>query len=127
VFYSKNPSYNEYQSIFDNLKLNLKDIENELIKISIGTDSNISNITNKLLDINKLIEKEKIRNNKLQSVVYQYSNKYNGSKELINNYKEIYNWHYLKNIFIFLGIITSIILLLKIFTKKNNIVNVPPK
>jgi hypothetical protein len=127
VFYSKNPTYNEYQSIFDNLQSNLKDIGNELIKISNSTTSDISDITNKLLEINKLIEKEKTRNDELKSEAYDYSNKYKGSKELIKNYKEIYNWNYLMNIFIFLGIVTAIILLLRFFTKKNNIVNVPPK
>ena len=122
VFYSKNPTYNEYQSIFDNLKSNLKEIENELIKISNGSDINISQITNKLLEINKLIEKEKTRNNKLKSSESQYNNEYNGSKELIDNYKEIYNWNYLMNIFIVLGVIITIILLVRLFAKKNNIV-----
>ena len=99
VFYSKNPTFNEYQSIFDNLQLNLKDIENQLIKISNSTDIHIFEVANKLLEINKLIEKEKSLNKKLKSEESQNSNKYNGSKELISNYKEIYNRQYLMNIF----------------------------
>jgi len=130
VFYNKNPTYDEYQSIFDNLKSNISTFENELIKITGNTDTNIIQITKQLLDLNKFIQFEKERNINLKSTVSNYNNQYNGSKELITNYKEIYNWNYLMNIFLGIGIITATILLLKIFTPKNNISlinNIPKK
>jgi septation ring formation regulator EzrA len=124
VFYNKNPGYDEYKSIFENLKANITDIENQLFKISNKVDSDIANTSKQLLQFNKLIEKERARYSKLKSQVAQYNNKYNGSKELISNYKEIYNLNYLRNIFMFLGIIIAIVTLLQIFTKKPIVNNV---
>jgi hypothetical protein len=58
-----------------------------------------------------------MKNEKLKSIFSQYDNQYNGSKEMINNFKEIYNLNYLRNVFMLFGIIGGIIILLKIFTK----------
>jgi hypothetical protein len=38
---------------------------------------------------------------------------------MIDEYKEIYNENYIKNIFIFIGIIISGIVLTKVFSNKN--------
>jgi len=117
VFLNKNPNYDEYRRIFENLKSNLNEIDNEIFKLSNTVDTNITETTRKLLEYNKLIEKEKIKNEKLKSIFSQYDNQYNGSKEMINNFKEIYNLNYLRNVFMLFGIIGGSIILLKIFTK----------
>jgi hypothetical protein len=127
VFFNKNPNYDEYRRIFENLKSNLSEIESDLFNLSNKLDINIIDTSKELLKYNKLIEQERKRNIKLNSKVSQYDNTYNGSKQLITNYKEMYNLNYLKNIFIFLGIILSIVLLLKVFAKKNNITTVSQK
>jgi hypothetical protein len=123
VFFNKNPEYEDYRRVFENIKSNLSQIENELFKLSNSVDLNIVDITNQLSNYNKLIEIEKKRNQDLNNKVSQFKNKYSGSKQLIDNYKEIYNLNYLKNIFMIVGIIISIFLLIKIFSKKNNITN----
>ena len=127
VFFNKNPTYDEYRRIFENLKSNLSEIESDLFNLSNKLDINIINTSKELLKYNKLIEEERKRSIKLNSKVSQYDNTYNGSKQLITNYKEMYNLNYLRNIFIFLGIILSIFLLLKVFSKKNNITNFSQK
>lgn len=117
VFFNKNPDYDEYKRIFENLKSNLNEIENDIFQLSNNVNLNIADTSKNLLEYNKLIKKEKTKNDRLTSMFSQYDNKYNGSKELINNYKEIYNINYLRNVFMFVGIIISVIVLLKIFTK----------
>ena len=87
VFYNKNPEYSEYQQMFENIKGNLQNINSELFM----TSNNI--------------EKEKIKNRQLKRRLGIIEKKYNGSDELISDYKEIYNLDYLKNFALFYGII----------------------
>jgi hypothetical protein len=72
-----------------------------------------------LLKINESIEKEKNKNIKLKSLESNINNNYNGSRIMINEYKEIYNSKYYNNIFIFIGIIISGTALIKVFTNRN--------
>lgn len=118
IFYNKTPTYSEYQTIFENLKSNLNSINSELITISNNVNISIQNISDQLLKLNNLIEKEKTKNMKLKSNSYNLNNKYNGSKELVNEYKQIYDNKYLRNVSIFIGIIVSSILLYKFFTPR---------
>jgi hypothetical protein len=119
VFFNKNPTYSEYQTIYENLKSNLNSITNELLTITNDVEKNTQIISNDLLKINELIEKEKVKNGQLKSIESNIENKYNGSKTMIDEYKEIYNENYIKNIFIFIGIIISGIVLTKVFSNKN--------
>jgi hypothetical protein len=119
VFFNKNPTYSEYQKIYENLTNNLNSISNELLTITNDVEKNTQIISNDLLKINELIEKEKNKNIELKSIESNINNNYNGSKIMINEYKEIYNENYIKNIFIFIGIIISGIVLTKVFSNKN--------
>jgi len=118
VFFNKNPTYNEYQTIYENLTSNLNSITNELLTITNDVEKNTTTISNDLLKINELIEKEKTKNIKLKSIESNIKDNYNGSKIMIDEYKEIYNENYIKNIFIFIGIIISGIVLTKVFSNK---------
>jgi chromosome segregation ATPase len=118
IFYNKTPTYNEYQTIFENLKSNLNSINSELITISNNVSNSSQNISDRLLKLNNLIEKEKTKNMKLKSNSYNLNNKYNGSKELVNEYKQIHDNKYLRNVSIFIGIIVGSILLYKFFTPR---------
>ena len=77
VFYSKNPEYNEYQFF----------------------------VIYYLQKINALIAKEKIKNRQLKRKLGIVEKKYNGSDELISDYKEIYNLDYLTNFALIYGVI----------------------
>jgi hypothetical protein len=90
-----------------------------LLTITNDVEKNTQIISNDLLKINELIEKEKVKNGQLKSIESNIENKYNGSKTMIDEYKEIYNENYIKNIFIFIGIIISGIVLTKVFSNKN--------
>ena len=119
VFFNKNPTYSEYQQIYENLKDNLNTISNELISITNDVEKNTKNIGEFLLKINQSIEKEKNKNIKLKSIESNINNSYNGSRVMINEYKEIYNSKYYNNIFMFIGIIISGATLFKVFANKN--------
>ena len=57
VFFNKNPTYSEYQTIYENLTSNLNSITNELLTITNDVEQNTITISNDLLKINQLIEK----------------------------------------------------------------------
>lgn len=119
VFFNKNPTYSEYQTIYENIQNNLNSINTELVTISNKTNENSRNISDYLLKLNKSIEEEKTKNAnfiKIQNTIY---NNYDNSKIMIDEYKEIYNNAYMKNVLLIFGIILSSVTLIKVFT--NNV------
>ncbi len=105
VFYNKNPEYNEYQQIFENIKGNLQNINSELFMTTNNIEKDTESINDRLQKINALIAKEKIKNRQLKRRLGIVEKKYNGSDELISDYKEIYNLDYLTNFALFFGVI----------------------
>jgi DNA repair ATPase RecN len=105
IFYNKNPEYSEYQQMFENIKGNLQKINSELFMTLNNIDKNTETINNRLQKINMLITKEKIKNKQLKRKLGIVEKKYNGSDELISDYKEIYNLDYLNNFALFFGVI----------------------
>jgi len=124
VFFNKNPTYSEYQTIYANLKSNMNSISNELSKIYDNVNSDSKKLSDALVNINALIENEKNRNARLMSYLSDINNKYSGSKIMIHDYSLKYNENYIKNILLFFGIIISITALVKIFGGKSNMKNI---
>jgi hypothetical protein len=116
VFFNKTPTYSEYQQIYQNLKNELDSINGELLKVLNELGANTQKISDSLLQVNILIEKEKAKNIALKALENSVNNKYNGSTTMIDEYKQIYNENYLNNVFLFIGIIVGIITLIKVFT-----------
>jgi hypothetical protein len=105
VFYNKNPEYSEYQQMFENIKSNLQKINSELFMTSNNIEKDTETINDRLQKINELIAKEKMKNRQLKRRLGIVEKKYNGSDELISDYKEIYNLDYLTNFSLFYGIV----------------------
>ena len=105
IFYNKNPEYSEYQQMFENIKGNLQKINSELFMTLNNIDKNTETINDRLQKINMSITKEKIKNKQLKRKLGIVEKKYNGSDELISDYKEIYNLDYLNNFALFFGVI----------------------
>ena len=126
IFYNKTPTYNEYQTIFENLKSNLDSINSELFDISTKVENSSQFISDQLLKMNILIEKEKSKNTTLKSNTHDLNNKYHGSKEMINEYKQIYNNKYLRNISLFVGIFIGVLLLYIFFSKPSTKTSIAP-
>jgi chromosome segregation ATPase len=105
IFYNKNPEYTEYQQMFENIKSNLQSINSELFMTSNNIEKDTESINDRLQKINILIQKEKMKNQQLKKKLGIVEKKYNGSDELISDYKEMYNLDYLNNFALLFGVI----------------------
>jgi len=118
IFYNKNPEYNEYQQMFESIKGNLQNINSELFMTTNNIEKGTEDINSKLQTINDLIRKEKIKNRKLKRQLGIVEKKYNGSDELISDYKEMYNLDYLNNFALLMGIVILGVILSKKFQSR---------
>ena len=91
-----------------------------MFKILNDIERNTNNISDNFTEVNKIIKDEKNKNTKLKYIYDKINNNLNGSRTMIDEYKQIYNEKYLNNVFIFIGIIVSGVILTKVFSKNNN-------
>lgn len=105
VFYNKTPEYDEYKQMFDNIKSNLNTTSSSLVKIDKSIDLSTEDINEKLEALNKLIRRERVKNVLLKRRLGREEEKYNGTDEMIHNYKEMYELNYLRNWAMFIGIL----------------------
>jgi hypothetical protein len=105
VLYNKDPNNPDFENMFNNIKQNLNTIGSSLFMVSNDLDTNIDNInaTYKKLDI--LIVKERKRNRELRRKLGLVERENDSSKELIDNYNEMYDMDYLRNWGLFLSTI----------------------
>jgi|688.fasta_scaffold96966_3 hypothetical protein len=113
VFYSRNPEVNEYQQLFDNIKGNLQSLNSGLFVETNNIEKMTEIINKKLLELDKLIMKEKKMNRELKRRLGIVENTYNGSDEMIHNFKDMYELQYLTNFATFAGIVVLGTLLFK--------------
>jgi hypothetical protein len=107
VFYNMNPSNNEYQQMFDNIKNNLNNVNSQFFTLSSSIDGVIDDTNKKMYSLDILIQKEKEKNNKLKKHLGIIKQKENSAEILINNYKQLYDINYLKNWALVLSIIVA--------------------
>ena len=91
------PENEEYQQQFSNVTNNLKYVLSGFFSLSNDVQTNIDNISKKMLELNILISKERKTNRELKLKLGIVETKNNASTEMITNYKEIYNIRYLRN------------------------------
>jgi len=91
--------------MFENIKSNLQKINSDLFMTINNIEKDTETINNRLQQIDELIAQEKIKNRRLKRKLGIVEKKYNGSDELINDYKEIYNLDYLTNFSLFYGVV----------------------
>lgn len=121
VFYNMNPSNNEYQHMFENIKSNLNSINSKTFMVSNEVESEINNINQKLISLNSLIETEKETNKYLKEKLAIVKQEKNSADIRITNYKQIYDIGYLKNWALFLTIIVAGYSIYKVSTNKMQI------
>lgn len=105
VFYHKNPEYTEYQNNFDNIETNLKKTSTQQIDITNEIRTGTKIINTRLKELDKQIEREKQENKILRKKLGMVEAKYDGSHEMIEDYKEVYNMYYMKNAGVLVGIL----------------------
>jgi len=105
VFYNKNPEYDEYHKMFDNINSNIHTINSSLSSVITDVNSNTEDINKKLEILNVFIRREKAKNRQLKRKLGRAEEKQNGSDEMVSNYKELYEIEYLRNWAMLLGTI----------------------
>jgi len=118
IIYNKNLTSSEYQRIYNNAQSNLNSINTDLLSISNQLNENFGKINDYLSKLNTSIEEEKSKNLKLNNLQGTINNNYNNSKTMIDEYKQFYNDHYMKNVLMVLGIFISGATLIKVFTNR---------
>lgn len=118
VFYNRFPNYNEYKNMFNNIKNNLQSLNSEIFVTTNDVEKNISLLNDKLVKYDGYIDSEKSKNVLLKKKLGIVETKFDGSDEMVHNYTELYNINYTKNFALFLGILISIYLNIRVFFKK---------
>lgn len=119
VFFNKDPTVNEYQQIYDNIKNNLQSLNSKLFQINNSIQSDTEKINNELNVLNEEIDNEKNKNIKFKNVYGNLDNKYNASQQLIMDYKNNYNLIYLNNCALFIGSIFTTYIIYKVYKPSN--------
>jgi predicted O-linked N-acetylglucosamine transferase (SPINDLY family) len=115
VLYNTDPSYPEYGTMFNNIKQHLNSLSASLFMVSNDVDANTDEINKTFKKLDVLITKERRKNRELRRKLGIIEDKNNSSKELIDNYNEMYNTDYLRNWGLFLSTIVVGVSISKMF------------
>ena len=105
VLYNGNTANTEYKRLFDNINGNLVTLESRFATLSNDVQKDINEINKQLVSLNTLIENEKTtyKNINLKLGIAEHKN--NASTELISDYKQMYEYGYLRNWGLFFSIV----------------------
>lgn len=92
-----NSSNQEYSQQFSNIMSNINQFQEKLFNISNEIQENINDLNKQLVEMNISIQYNKKQNIELKKQLGLIENKNNSSEEMIKNYKDIYDYNYLRN------------------------------
>jgi len=115
VLYYTTPSLTEYQNAYANSTGNLTALNTGVFTTSNNVQRKTGIINTNLGLLHTAITTEKEKNDTLKGKLAALNQKYNGSDEMISNYKQLYNIEYLRNWALFLGIIVAGTAISKVF------------
>ena len=121
VFYNKNPEYNEYQQLFENIKSNLNKINSKLFTIGNDVQVETNKLSNSMFKLDELIQNDKKINTTFKNKLKTLKEKNSSAYELIYDYNTLYDIEYLKNWAMFLNIIIAGFILSYVFKVKSQI------
>ena len=107
ILFNTFPNNEEYTRIYETSKTNLEKMNVQLFVLNNNIEKSTGEITQTLLDYNKKITELKKENGNTKKKLDSIENKYNGSKELIQNYQEMYNIQYFNNFTLLIGILLA--------------------
>ena len=116
VLYNVDPSYPEFGTMFNNIKQNLNSLSGTLFMVSNDVDANTDELNKTFKKLDGLITKERRKNRELRRKLGIIEEQNNSSKELIDNYNEMYDTDYLRNWGLFLSTIVVGVSISKMFT-----------
>jgi DNA repair ATPase RecN len=121
VFYNKNPEYNEYQQLFENIKSNLNKINSQLFTIGNDVQVETNKLSKSMIKLDELIQNDKKTNTTFKNKLKTLKEKNSSAYELIYDYNTLYDIKYLKNWAMFLNIIIAGFILSYVFKVKPQI------
>jgi ABC-type enterochelin transport system substrate-binding protein len=113
-----NPNDHEYQQQYQNIINSISEMLSKLFSLSNDVQVNINNINKKLFELNTFIQNEKNKNGELKKKLGMIKNTGNASSEMIYDYKNIYNYNYLRNWSLFISSLLCIGAINIIYKKK---------
>ena len=116
VFYNRNPEYEEYKRMFDNINSNIESSKSKLNIIANETDKNTEILNKMLNELDKHIQIEKKNNNIFKRKLGIVESTNSGSNEMISNYKDMYKIEYNTNWGLFISIIIALATITNVFT-----------
>lgn len=121
INYNINPQNSEYQQTFFNDKNNLTSIDSSVLQLSQSVETTTNQMNEKLILLNKLIKQIKEENKQLKIRLGIVENKNNAADEMIDNYKQMYETGYLRNVALGLSIVVSCLVISKVYTGSINV------
>lgn len=115
VFYNRNPEYDEYNRMFENINSNIETTKSKLNMITNDIDKKTETLNKLLNEHDKQIQIEKQKNNILKRKLGIIEHTNNGSNEMISNYKDMYNYEYNTNWGLFISIIIALTTISNVF------------
>jgi hypothetical protein len=97
VITKMNPSDQEYQQKYQNTINSLSEVLSNLFIISNDIQVNTNEINKDLFELDGLIRIERDINTELKEKLKNIGNANSASSEMISDYKNIYNYNYLRN------------------------------
>lgn len=122
VLTNANPGNQEYEQSYSNSTANLNNLSSQLFTVSNGVQYNTEEINKKLIEIDKLVRKEKKEQKQLKKKLGIVESNMNASEELIMNFQEIYDSEYLRNWGLFLSVLVALFCLSKIYNLSSSII-----
>lgn len=107
ILFNTFPNNDEYTRIYETSKSNLEKMNAEVFVINNSIEKSTEELNKNLLDYNLKITELKKENGQTKKTLDSMENKYNGSKELIQNYQEMYNNQYFNNFTLLVGLLLS--------------------
>jgi len=115
INFNLNPQNEEYQNAFQNDKNMLNTINNDTVELFKAVGESTMILNQALFELNNLIKEAKQENRELKSKLGILNNEMSASDELISDYKEMYNYGYLRNCGLILCIIIGGMLISKVY------------
>lgn len=97
VITKMNPGDQEYQQKYQNTLNSLAEVLSKLFIISNDIQVDRDKINKELFELDGLIRIERDRNTVLKEKLKKIGNTYSASYEMISDYKNMYNYNYLRN------------------------------
>ena len=117
VNFHMNPENNEYEQTFQTSNYNIQNLNTTFFSMNNAIRDKNLNLDKNLMQINKMIQQAKNENNNLNKKYDLNGSKQKNSIGMVNEYNQIYNRDYSYNVHLFLGIIISLYITIRMFSK----------